>query len=515
MSSIDEVRQAAEADLETFICLVDPYRVLGHVHQDVIRWWERADRKKHQLLLLPRDHMKSALVAFRVAWVLTKDPTLRVLYISSTSGLAVKQLGFIKSILTSPTYRRYWPEHVNSDEGKREKWTEGEICLDHPKRREHLIRDPSVFTGGLTTSLTGFHCDVAVLDDVVVFENAYTEEGREKVRRQYSLLSSIEGAEAEEWIVGTRYHPRDLYNDLQEKVVEEYDDSTGEIINSEPLYEVYQAQVEDRGDGTGNFLWPRQRRHDGKWFGFNTQILATKRAQYLDKTQYRAQYYNDPTDPDNRPIDYDKFQYFDPNFLIQRSGTWYYKDKRLNLSAAIDFAFSTKRKADFTTIVVIGVDEENNIYVLDISRLKTDKISDYYKELMKLLNVWSFRKLRAECTAAQAAIVQELKNMYLKPNGISLKIEEYRPNRHEGSKEERMAAILEPRYDNLSVYHRRGGNWQLLEEELVSNAPPHDDIKDALASAISISVKPTAYHAGNVLRNENVVYHPRFGGRAF
>jgi len=513
--STEEVRQAAETDLETFIYLVDPHRVLGHVHQDVIRWWEREDAKSHQLLLLPRDHMKSALVAFRVAWWLTKDPTLRVLYISSTSGLAVKQLGFIKSILTSPTYRRYWPEHVNLDEGKREKWTESEICLDHPLRKEHLIRDPSIFTGGLTTSLTGFHCDIAVLDDVVVYENAYTEEGRNKVKSQYSLLSSIEGTNAKEWVVGTRYHPKDLYNDLLEMNVDKYDDSTGEIIDSQPVYEVYQAQVEDRGDLTGEFLWPRQRRSDGKWFGFNTSILATKRSQYLDKTQFRAQYYNDPTDPENRPIDYDKFQYFDPNFLVCRSGTWYYKEQRLNLFAAIDFAFSIRKQSDYTAIVVIGVDPDNNIYVLDISRFKTDKISDYYKELIKLLNTWSFRKLRAECTAAQSAIVQELKNMYLKPNGISLKIEEFRPNRHEGSKEERMAAVLEPRYDNLSVWHRRGGNWQLLEEELVSNAPPHDDIKDALASAISIAVRPSAFQGSNMIRESNVVYHPRFGGRAF
>ncbi len=274
--------------------------------------------------------------------------------------------------------------------------------------------------------------------------------------------------------------------------------------------------MEDRGDGTGEFLWPIQRRSDGKWFGFNPQVLAKKRSQYLDKTQFRAQYYNDPTDPDNRPIDYDKFQYFDESLLSQRSGNWYYKDKRLNLVAAIDFAFSLTRKSDFSAIVVIGIDEDNNIYVLDITRFKTDKISGYYKELIKLLNRWSFRKLRAEVNVAQSAVVKELREMYLKPNGIALKIDEHKPNRHEGNKEERMAAILEPRYDNLMVYHKRGGNWQLLEEELVSNAPAHDDIKDALASAIEIAVKPTQQLGTNRLQKEgNVVYHPRFGGRAF
>ena len=38
--------------------------------------------------------------------------------------------------------------------------------LDHPLRKKENVRDPSIFTGGLTTSLTGLHCDIAVLDDV-------------------------------------------------------------------------------------------------------------------------------------------------------------------------------------------------------------------------------------------------------------------------------------------------------------------------------------------------------------
>jgi len=126
--------------------------------------------------------MKSALVAYRVAWELTKDPTLRVLYISSTSNLATKQLKFIKDIFTDDTYRLYWPDMVNREEAKREKWTEREISLDHPRRKEESIRDPSIFTAGLTSNIVGMHCDIAVLDDVVVQSNAYLEEGRSKVR---------------------------------------------------------------------------------------------------------------------------------------------------------------------------------------------------------------------------------------------------------------------------------------------------------------------------------------------
>src|SRR6266849_10100797 len=227
----DERRKQAELSLESFINLVHPKRLLGNIHREVIHWWTSGGAKSHQLLLLPRDHMKSALIAYRVAWELTRDPTLRVLYISSTSNLATKQLKFIKDIITSDVYRMYWPEMVNKEEAKREKWTEREISLDHPLRREAYIRDPSIFTAGLTTNIVGMHADICVMDDVVVFNNANTEQGRDKTLQQYNHLSSVESTGAREWIFGTRYHPNDLYSTLLHMEISDYD-ALGNPINT-------------------------------------------------------------------------------------------------------------------------------------------------------------------------------------------------------------------------------------------------------------------------------------------
>ena len=511
MATLEQIRQAAESDLVTFIKLVAPEQVLGQCHEDVCNWWTREDAKSHQLLLFPRDHGKSRLIAYRVAWELTKNPTLRILYISATANLAEKQLGFIKGILTSDTYQMYWPEHVNADEGKRTRWTNSEIMLDHPARKKENVRDPSVFTGGLTTSLTGMHCDIAVLDDVVVYENAYTGEGRNKVKSQYSLLSSIEGAEAKEWVVGTRYHPADLYNDLLQMVEDQYDDN-GEKVGEDNIYEIFEKPVEDRGDGTGEFLWPRCQRKDGKWFGFDMKVLAKKRGQYLDKGQFRAQYYNDPSDPDNVPVGSEKFQYYEQKHIREENGYLYYKNNRLNVFAAVDFAFSLGKRSDYTAIVVVGIDAENNIYVLDIDRFRTDRISEYFEHILHLSNKWSFRKLRAETTVAQMAIVKQLKEL-IKEHGLAISIDEFRPNKNQGNKQERIASILEPRYDNMGVWHYRGGNTQILEEELSSRNPAHDDVIDALASVVDMAVKP----ARSVRRQkDNVVqFNSRFGGVSF
>lgn len=509
------IREAAEKDLYTFVRLVHPNRILGHVHQELIQWWQSPHHKSHDLLLLPRDHQKSALLAYRVAWEITKNPSIRILYISATSTLAVKQLYFIKNILTSPIYKHYWPDMVNDDLSKREKWTETEISVDHPKRKEEYIRDPTIFTAGLTTTITGMHCDIACLDDVIVSDNAYSKEGRLKVSTQISYLASVAGTDSKIWAVGTRYHPQDYYDTMRNMVVEVFKDD-GEIEYSYHLYDVFERQVEDRGDGTGQFLWPRSQTQKGEWFGFDRHELAKKKAQYSDIAQFRAQYYNDPNDPSEAIIQKDYFQYYNPEQLTHEFGIYSYRGNKLNVFASIDFAFSLSKDADYTSIVVVGVDRDHNYYVLDIDRFRSNQISTYFDRILKLHNKWQFRKLRAEVNQAQEVIVKDLRDNYIRPHGLNLFIDPYRPSPKEGTKEERINACLEPKYHNRQIFHYLGGNTQILEEELVMNKPPHDDVKDALASCLEICIAPS--HGGSAQwkakhkeRMENA-YHGRFGG---
>ncbi len=218
---------------------------------------------------------------------------------------------------------------------------------------------------------------------------------------------------------------------------------------------------------------------------------------------------------ENAAIRPEMFQYYDKGFLARQNGRWFFKTTRLNVFAAIDFAYSLKNEADYTAIVVVGVDQSHNYFILDIDRFKTNKISEYFSHILRLHQKWDFRKIRAEVTAAQDVIVKDLKESYIRPHGLALSVEDYRPSRNEGVKEERMNAILQPRYANLQMWHYRGGNCQTLEDELVLTKPPHDDVKDCLASCVDICVAPTGGVSYNRSARESQAaerYHPRFGG---
>lgn len=511
-----EIRETAMRDLFFFARLVNPGYVYGDIHKKIFKWLENyslygqgQEQSTNKLILLPRGHLKSHMVATWAAWVITKHPEVTILYLSATAELAEKQLFSIQNIMAGNSYQRYFPEYINPQEGKREKWSQRKFSIDHEKRREEGIRDETVSTAGLTTNTTGWHADIIIPDDLVVPENAYTEDGRNKVLDKSSQFTSIRNAGGFTLACGTRYHPRDVYASWKDQEYEIYDDE-GELLEKRSVWEIQEFAVEL----DGIFIWPKAMRDDKKFFGFDKQVLARIQAEYQDKTQFYAQYYNNPNDPGSNRIDTSKFQYFDRKFLKQTSGHWYIKNNRLNVYAAIDFAFSFNKRSDDTAIVVIGIDANNFIYVLDIDVFKSDKIADYFNHIVQLHSRWEFKKMRAEVSVAQAVIVRDLKDK-MRDEGLSLTIEEHRPTRNEGTKAERIASALEHRYDNMEMWHCKGGYTDMLEEQLVLARPPHDDIKDALASAVEITIRPRRTNREDLQASNNIVYHPRFGGIAF
>jgi len=93
-------------------------------------------------------------------------------------------------------------------------------------------------------------------------------------------------------------------------------------------------------------------------------------------------------------------------------------------------------------------------------------------------------------------------------------VEEFRPSRVQGSKEERILSILEPKYANKQIWHYLGGNCQILEEELMFSNPAHDDVKDALASAIDFAQGQAPLNIFRTMKKAAQVfsYHSKFGG---
>lgn len=514
---IKALRKNCLKDLRVFAETMNPGYMYGDIHRNIFKemmdytlFGRGEDLTANKLILLPRAHLKSHMVATWAAWVVTNHPEVTILYLSATSELAETQLFAIKTIFESSRYQKLFPEYINPMEGKRSQWNNRKISIDHPARDREAIRDATIATAGLTTNTTGWHADIIVPDDLVVPENAYTEEGRELVRKKSSQFTSIRNPGGFTMACGTRYHPSDVYDSWMNQSYDVFDEESGDLLDTLPVWKVLEEKVEE----DGLFLWPRSYRDDGKAYGFSQNVLARIYSEYEDKTQFYAQYYNNPNEVGSNRIDRSKFQYFEEKDIEYLDGRWCVKRRPLNIYASIDFAYSKGAKSDYTAIVVIGMDAEGFIYVLDIYRFKTNKIKVYFDNIKEAHAKWSFKRLRAEVSAAQTIIVEDIKDM-IRREGMTLPVEDHRPSRHQGSKEERIRAVIEHRYESQTIWHKKGGWTPALEEEVLLARPKHDDLKDALASVIEIAKPPRRFANYEEKQNNVLQFNSRFGGVRF
>lgn len=503
-SKADETKELCEQDLYLFAVLVGANRVYGDIHKECFTWLARPDALD-QILLLPRGHLKSHMIAVWCAWWITKNPQTTILYVSATEDLAILQLSAIKSILECDAYRRHWPDMIAPEEAKRKRWAAKDIMVDHPMRASLGVRDATVAARGIDANATGLHCDVLVLDDIVSAANYGTEAGRETVRAGYAQFASVGNPGSITKVVGTRYSGKDIYGVMLDMKLEEYDEK-GEAFTEKEVFERFERIVET----DNSYLWPRTMHPKTKlWYGFDDKVMAKIRTKYFasgEKIQFFCQYYND-VDAGKQDSERFSFNYYNSQKLTEQRGVWSYNGKPLAIFAGGDLAFTTRDTSDYTAFAVVGVDWDGWIYLLEVRQFRTNKYDDYYQAIKELHAKWMFRKIRIESNAGANVIVEYVKDQF-RVDGKAV-IVEGKPSR--GDKMERSEAILMPRYRNGTIWHYKGGVMNVYEEQIESSRPKHDDIRDATAIAVEISTVPAKLfnHSPTVV---SITAHSRFGG---
>ena len=485
-----------------------PHRKGGHfsdIHREALEAWANPDRgvsiRPNILTLIPREHLKSVCAAIYATWRIARDPTYTILYRVADEELGKLQIGMMKNIFESDEFMKVWPDHFFPDEGRRDKWSAWAVNTDHPDRKRLNIRDESIVVKTNKSGKVGRHPQEIIFDDVVTPENVYTVNGRREVAMicaaDVSLVSGVGLMTA----VGTRYHDEDQYYLWETEMVDVYNDDK-ELTGQEHMWQVIEHVVEDKGDGTGNFLWPKEWSPITKQYhGWDTAKLATKRAGYKSAGQmahFYAQYYMDPNDPDSHNLDRSVFQYLDRRHLEHEGGTWYYAGKELRIFAGMDTAQTDvasrgSNTADFTAIAIIGVDHEGFVYVLGTDQFQTDKKHIWWQHVKDLYQEWGFWKLIVESNGGGKFVADGLKES-IRRDGLGLVVEA-KPTPNDRSKVERAEAILFPRYQNGTVYHMRGGYIRELEDQVILPRPTHDDLREALVIAVDDSVVPSKRYA--------------------
>lgn len=153
------------------------------VHLKIAAWLERAwtMRKTRLLLMAFRSCGKSTLVGLFAAWLLWRQPDLRILVLAADAKLAEKMVRNTRRIIERhPLTRALRPD-------KADQWASNRFTV----KRKAELRDASMAGYGIGANITGSRADVVVCDDVEVPNTADTAEKREFMRERLLELSFV------------------------------------------------------------------------------------------------------------------------------------------------------------------------------------------------------------------------------------------------------------------------------------------------------------------------------------
>lgn len=169
---------------------------------------ERVFRGEDRRLIatLPPRHGKSEMLVSFAAWALGHDPRLKFMFICYSLDLASGQTEKLRRILTSPEYKRLFPE-TNIVRGR---------------DRAELIATTAGGEwrpGSVKSGITGFGADYIIIDDLQKADEALTLASQEKAMMFYqnTLASRFDDPAAARTIIAQqRLHERDFVGRLLE-----------------------------------------------------------------------------------------------------------------------------------------------------------------------------------------------------------------------------------------------------------------------------------------------------------
>lgn len=209
-------------------------------------------------------------------------------------------------------------------------------------------------------------------------------------------------------------------------------------------------------------LWPEK---------FTKERLMAIRDSYVAQgipEGYSQEYLNYPIDESTAYFRRDDFRWYDLEDI---------DDVPLNYYSAIDFAISDKERADYTVIVTVGIDSNNNMYVVDVKRGRWDA-----KEIIDEMFVTHLR-YRPEIFIAEDGMIKKSLGPFLKERmlqeGVFINLHTEIATKDKLSR----ARSIQARLRTGSVYFNRDTDWYAdLEQEMIRFPKDvHDDQVDALA----------------------------------
>ena len=416
------------------------------LQSDVYRLLRKEKKDKDIIINCPPGVSKSMIVSVMLpAWIWTIDPKIKIISASCSSSVATELAVKSRNLILSDRYQYYFHLKLKADENNKTNY----------KTEKGGYR----YVTSTGSNILGMHGDLILVDDI---QNLDT------------VISESERKNTNDWITGTLFtrktdKDRSLMVYVQQRL-HELDVSSFLISNNPESYKQILLPAE-LSDG----ILPIPNELSNYYIDNVLDITRLSKKTLVDiKKQmgtrnYQAQFLQNPSDKSQSIIKDEWINMVNDQLLLQNL----YK---LPLRIYIDTAYGEKN-SDYSAILT-SVVFNNTLYILDCKRynLQFPELIEKIKEITLNRNVLY---ICIEGKASGKSIIQQLRV------STRLNVIEINPKDSKIVRLNAIAPVVESR--RVSIID---GSWNKeFIDEVCSNNPTHDDMRDVFTYAVDKELK--------------------------
>jgi predicted phage terminase large subunit-like protein len=342
-----------------------------------------AGRERRLVINVPPRHLKSitASVAF-IAWLLGRDPSLKIMVASYSQELARLHSNLTRTVMETTWYRRMFPRTRISERGNR--------ALELETTAGGVRKAVSV--GG---SITGFGADLIIVDDCMKADEARSPIVREELRSWFdnTMLSRLNDKATGRIVsIQQRLHEDDLPAYMLDKGYAHL--NLPAIAEKEQQVAIGAGRAHQRL--VGDLLDP----------GRENQETLDQLRRDLGPAVFSAQYQQEPVAPEGNLI------------RIEWFGTYHEAPPRehfLKVVQSWDTGMSANPKSDPSVCTTWGFEREScKWYLLDVYRERLD-YPDLKRTIVRLWKHYRADRVLIERACSGISLGQDLRNAGYRP----------------------------------------------------------------------------------------------------
>ena len=449
-------------DFLKFVKSVWPDFIQGDHHKKIADQFNRlAEGKINRLIInMPPRHTKSEFASFLLpAWMIGKNPKLKIIQTTHTAELAVRFGRKAKTLIDSEDYQKIFQTRLREDSQAAGRW--------------ETEQGGEYFAAGVGGAITGRGADLLIIDDPHSEQDAMNPEALE---RAYEWYTSGPRQRLQPGgkivVVMTRWSVKDLTAQLIKSSAEAKADKW-ELIEFPAILPTNQA------------VWPEY---------WKLSELESVKAS-LSVQKWNAQWMQNPTAEEGSIIKREWWRVWDKPYIPPLD----------HVIQSYDTAFLKKETADYSAITTWGVfrlneDSEPNLILLDAYKERLE-FPELKRKALEQYTYWNPETVIIEAKASGLPLTYELRKM-------GIPVVNFTPSKG-NDKHARVNAVA-PLFESGQIW----APDQKFAEEVVEECAAfpygdNDDLVDSMTQAVMRFRQGGFIDHPEDYRDEPVIHHNR------